>query len=82
MAKNEISPDSTNAEEILDIDELKKQAEQGEASAQCNLGYCYEYGEGVRKSQKEAIKWYKKSAKQGDETAIQNLKNLGINDYD
>ena len=57
-------------------------AEQGYASAQCNLGYCYEYGNGVTKSKSEAIKWYKKSAKQGDETAIQNLKNLGINDYD
>ena len=33
MAKNEISPNPTNAEEILNIDELTKQAKQGEASA-------------------------------------------------
>ena len=50
MAKNEISPDSTKAEEILNIDELKKQTEQGDASVQCNLEYCYEYGEGVKNS--------------------------------
>ena len=39
-----------DAEEILNIDELKKQTEQGDASVQCNLEYCYEYGEGVRNS--------------------------------
>ena len=51
MAKNEISPNPTNAKEILDIDELKKQAEQGDAEAQCNLGLCYETG----KKQKQSI---------------------------
>jgi len=29
----------------------------------------------------EAIKWYKKSAKQGDEGAIANLRSKGITDY-
>ena len=64
MAKNEISPDSTKAEEILDIDELKKQAEQGDAEAQNNVGTCFFSGEGVEKDEKEAFQWFLKAAKQ------------------
>ena len=50
---------------------------QGDIEAQYNLGESYEYGEGVMKDYEEAVKWYLKAAKQGDEEAQQKLKELG-----
>ena len=52
---------------------LRKAAEQGYATAQCNLGYCYQYGQGVDKDETEAVKWYRKAAEQGYATAQCNL---------
>ena len=40
-------------------------AEQGNASAQLNLGFAYDYGEGVDQDYKEAVRWYRLSAEQG-----------------
>ena len=48
-------------------------AEKGCASAQCYLGYLYENGIGVEKSNVEAAKWYTKAAEQGDTLAQNNL---------
>ena len=41
-----------------------REAEQGNAKAQCCLGWCYEKGEGVTKDPVEAVKWYRKSTEQ------------------
>ena len=51
----------------------RKAADQGHASAQCNLGLCYEYGIGVTQSYTEAVKWYRKAADQGNMYAQYNL---------
>jgi TPR repeat protein len=48
-------------------------AEQGDAKAQCSIGFCYENGYGVEKSFNEAAEWYKKAAAQGDEEAKKKL---------
>lgn len=53
-----------------------KSAEQGYALAQYSLGTCYQTGNGVPKSEEEAIKWYQKAADQGDEYAIEKLEKL------
>ena len=53
-----------------------KSAEQGKASAQCNLGLCYYNGDGVAKDYKQAVYWFTKSAEQGYENAKQALKKL------
>ena len=45
---------------------LKKQANQGNTFAQCELGVCYYYGKGVKQSYEEAVKWYEKAANQGN----------------
>ena len=60
--------DYTNA-----VKYYKQAAEQGVADAQCNLGVCYEKGEGVAKNYTEAVKWYRKSAEQGVAKAQYNL---------
>jgi TPR repeat protein len=54
------------------IGELKNQAEQGDAKAQCSLGLIYCNGEGVTKDYIEALKWLRKAADQGDAKAEYN----------
>ena len=44
---------------------LKKSADQGYAPAQCDLGICYENGEGVKQDFKEATRWVRMAADQG-----------------
>lgn len=49
---------------------LKKAAGQGYAKSQGLLGAMYELGApGIKKNQKEAVKWYSKSAEAGDDVA-------------
>ena len=43
------------------------------ASAQFNLGYMYDIGEGVTQDKVEAVKWYRKAAEQGHSDAQCNL---------
>ena len=52
---------------------FRKAAEQGNAGAQCGLGFCYEEGQGVPQNYREAVKWYRKAAEQGDANAQYNL---------
>jgi TPR repeat protein len=55
------------------FNEFKPLAEQGDASAQYNLGVMYDNGKGVLKDDKEAVKWYRKAAEQGLASAQGNL---------
>ena len=55
------------------VDELKRNAEQGNADAQNDLGICYFKGQGVTQDYVEAVKWYRKSAEQGNADAQYNL---------
>ena len=52
---------------------FQKAAEQGHAPAQNNLGYCYQYGEGVTQNKEEAVKWYRLAVEQGNAPAQSNL---------
>jgi TPR repeat protein len=54
----------------------RKAAEQGNASAQFNLGNMYSNGEGVTPDDTEAVKWYRKAADQGHASAQLNLGNM------
>ena len=49
--------------------DLFKQAEAGDIRAQAYIGWCY----GVGKDEKEAVKWFTKSAEQGNEDAQKAL---------
>ena len=53
--------------------EYKAKAEQGNAEAQFNLGFCYDDGRGVAKNAREAVKWYRKAAEQNYAPAQFNL---------
>jgi TPR repeat protein len=56
------------AESSEDFSATLATAEQGDATAQNNLGYMYEYGYGVAQDYYEAVKWYRLSAEQGNAT--------------
>ena len=45
--------------------QLELRAKKDDAAAQYNLGWRYEYGEGVVQDKQEAAKWYRKAAEQG-----------------
>ena len=56
--------------------ETKAKAEEGDANAQHKLGAMYRHDEGVDQDFKEAAKWFRKAAEQGDalaETYLQML---------
>ena len=48
-------------------------AEEGDASAQCGLGFMYAMGQGVRQDDTAALGWYRKAADQGNASAQTNL---------
>ena len=55
------------------VDFFRKAAEQGHATAQFNLGVCYDHGQGVAQDYNEAVKWYRKAVEQGYASAQYNL---------
>ena len=52
---------------------FRKEAEQGYAAAQFNLGLIYAKGWGVPEDDAEAMKWFRKAADQGNAWAQNNL---------
>ena len=57
----------------------QKAAEQGNARAQCNLGYMYDVGNGVPQNYEKACEWYQKAANQGYIRAQFNLARMYVN---
>ncbi len=51
----------------------QRDAEQGNAQAQCELGLAYSKGQGVVHDPAESVKWLRKSAEQGNAEAQENL---------
>ncbi|MCH5211612.1 MAG: SEL1-like repeat protein [Oscillospiraceae bacterium] len=60
---------------------LKRTAEQGNAGAQCELGYWYNTGTEVSEDKTEAVRWYRKAAEQGHAIAQFNLGFCCFNGY-
>ena len=52
---------------------MTEAANEGHASAQNNLGHCYEFGKGVEKNESHAMEWYSKSAAQNHSASYINL---------
>ncbi len=55
------------------LTEFRSLAQQGDASAQSNLGLMYSKGRGVPQDDAEAVRWYRLAADQGDAVAQYNL---------
>lgn len=56
-------------------------AEKNEPLAQYNYGWCLKKGKGMKKDKKAAIYWLKKAAKQGNEDAISDLREMGVDGF-
>ena len=56
-----------------DIQQLRKDAEQGYSIALDKLGVMYANGQGVPQDYQEAVKWFRKAAEQGYASAQYNL---------
>ncbi len=66
-------PGASTERNLSAVEKLRKDAEQGDALAQYNLGCCYSGGHGVKKDPVEAVAWYRKAAEQGNDLAQFNL---------
>ena len=66
--KAEESPENVEA-----FEGYKTKAENGDASAQFQLGVCYVRGIGVTADEVEGVKWYRKASEQGYATAQSRL---------
>ncbi len=55
--------------DTLTIVQLSKEAEQGDAHAQRELGFCYYFGVDVEQDYEKAVEWWTKAAEQGDASA-------------
>ena len=60
------------------IEVVRAKADQGEASAQLDLGLSYFKGTGVVKDDAEAYKWFLLAGAQGDETARSNIPKIEL----
>ena len=54
----------------------EKAAEQGNSSAQYNIGACYYNGDGVEKSKTKAIYWFRKACNNFEEKACEVLNKI------
>ena len=77
-----VAPDTTiesvkskpiEEEELGLIDRYRRDAENGDAEAQYELGLSYIYGVGVEENISEGVKWFQKAAEQGKTEAQFNL---------
>jgi TPR repeat protein len=81
VAERRYAPAQAKLSELLlrKSADLRKYAEQGNAVDQYDLGTCYEYGYGgVAKNLEEAVKRYRKAAKQGNHDAQARLRELSL----
>ena len=67
---------SNNAQNLSQPVEVRKNAEQGNAEAQFNLGRFYHEGQSVPQNYVEAVFWFRKAAEQGVAEAQFNLGRL------
>ena len=60
-------------QENIDLSQLKRSAEEGDADAMFNLGLKYENGQGLKQDYAEAIRWFRKAAELGNADSQNNL---------
>lgn len=60
-------------EEVKAFDGYKAKADNGDVTAQFELGLCYYYGKGVKEERTQAVFWYRKAAYLGSPQAQYQL---------
>ena len=56
--------------------ETRARAEQGDATAQANLGYMYSHSQGIPQDYSEALRWYRRAAEQENAKGQYGLGNM------
>ncbi len=51
-------------------------AKAGDSSAQLNVGYLYDTGQGITRSRPQAVYWYRRAVRQGEAAAANNIGTL------
>ena len=74
-----INRQAEKANKAVDISTIRQKADNGDTTAQFNLGIAYYTGEGINQDKKEAFKWFQKSAHQGHATAQANIGAMYLN---
>ncbi len=73
-ADNKAGEDAYNrGDYAIAVHEWRPLAEQGDASAQVNLGTLYVNGQGVSEDYQQALYWFRLAAKQGNAMALTKL---------
>lgn len=62
-----------NEDYVKAVDCYQRAADMGYASAQNDLGYCYDHGKGVEENKRIAVIWYRKAAEQNNRSGQSNL---------
>jgi TPR repeat protein len=52
---------------------LLSAARRGDTTVFLNLGYVYDMGQGIRKSRRKALRWYRRALAAGETTAAHNI---------
>ena len=65
-----------SSEDVKKFKKFLKGAQEGDSDNQVDLGFAYEFGQGVDKDGKKAVYWYRKAADQGNKYGQANLSNL------
>jgi len=73
MERNGNISDFSSDSDDKNFQDLLAKAEQGDATAQYNVGDCYRYGKRVQRDSAKAIHWYTKAAEQGNANAQTQL---------
>src|ERR1700737_2547935 len=68
-----LSPDSSPNASRINLKDLTKKAASGNTESQLQLGYAYQFGNGVEKDISASIRWYRRAADNGDPLAQNNL---------
>ena len=58
------------------IESLIQQARGGDTSAACSVGYAYDVGVGIRRNEREALRWYRRAYRDGSSTAANNISTI------
>ncbi len=63
----------TSPPSVRDLTAIRQNADNGDSKAQAEMGFSYQYGDGVTKDAQKALIWNLKSANQGNPMAQHNL---------
>ena len=69
VPKLEVTDRTLSNKKLTEFDKQHELARMGDSEAQRYVGYCYQYGKGVKQNAENAFYWYNKAAQNGNHEA-------------